>query len=335
MDTVYQIRLRSYGFLHPGREQLRTDVLKRAWSFIPGSTLYGAVAAALIRLDGIDPHHPYSAQGGFHDLLRQVKTEQIRFTPLVPALADEFTATAYSQAALYRTQPLFQTIPHAPISRPTEHIHGDQLYAFSMHRPVIEYVGYVFGNSATETLLRRALRLLPIIPLGGKGKFSLVEGQITMQQSRTRFERDLQEALTSLTATDGIWLQLLTPMLLQEGAENWLLVHARESMVSRVQRYRIWQSGTVFDLRAPNQIARRGIEAEEEIPIESILNPGGEETRAVTGIPEGSRFRMDATPQRVKEIAQYFITGLGHPGWAYAGWGQVVIEWPRTISSSS
>lgn len=44
------VHLTSFGFLHPGRERFKR-VTKEAWPFIPGSTLYGAVAAALIRLD--------------------------------------------------------------------------------------------------------------------------------------------------------------------------------------------------------------------------------------------------------------------------------------------
>jgi CRISPR-associated Cas5-like protein len=102
MDTAFVVRLRSFGFLHPGRERLRT-VLKRSWPFIPGSTLYGAVAAALIRLDGVGAALPGEGEGGYHRLLRLIAGElsRVRFTPLLPVGPDQTleSAEAYCRQA--------------------------------------------------------------------------------------------------------------------------------------------------------------------------------------------------------------------------------------------
>lgn len=67
-DTAFGVHLRSYGFFHSGRERLQTRVLKRVWEHIPGGTLYGAVAAALIRLEGLDEAPPGMGTGDYHTL---------------------------------------------------------------------------------------------------------------------------------------------------------------------------------------------------------------------------------------------------------------------------
>jgi hypothetical protein len=54
--------------------------------------------------------------------------------------------------------------------------------------------------------------------------------------------------------------------------------------------------------------------------------PGGQESQALQGIPEGSRFRLPASSDLPAELAQRFIEGVGHPGWRYLGWGQLVVN---------
>lgn len=329
MDTVYTVELRSYGFLHPGREQMRTEVLKRAWPFVPGSTLYGAVAAALIRLDGLAPERVPAGDEGFHVLLRAVEAQAVRFLPLVVAEAPVDTAVGYCRAILEqdREQRLFQAIPHAPMSRDLEKIYDNQLFAYGSHRPVVTYYGFVAATDAVAAQLRRALRLLPIIPFGGKGKFALVSGQIVNTCPRPAFQAALATALRERsTAGDGLWVRLLSPMLLGHGDGDWLLTEAAEQVVRRLRQYRIWQSGYVYDQQAATVMVR-GSEDLARTQGGTVSFPGGEESRAVPGVPDGSRFRLQGDAANAQRLAAAFVAGVGHPGWRYLGWGQVVPEW--------
>jgi hypothetical protein len=325
MDTVYTIHIRSFGHLHPGRERLRVQVLKRAWPHIPGSTLYGALAAALIRLDGVHPMNPLEGDGGFAHLLQFVVNQQIRFAPCLASPAPILSAAAYCRTALLpraEQPPLFQTSPHAPTARRSERIYEDQLFAYSNHRPVVDYYGFVFAPAAAEPLLRRALRLLPMIPVGGKGKYSLVQGKIFQQAPRDQFEAAFENELRH---TSTPWVELLTPLLLQSGQDGWLLTQATESIIQRLRRYQIWQSGWVYDWRPEAELRHVGDTGYPGERDDLAVYPGGQESQALQGIPEGSRFRLPASSRLPGEIAHYFIEGVGHPGWGYLGWGQLVV----------
>jgi hypothetical protein len=334
MDTVFAVRVRSYGFLHPGRERLRT-VLKQSWPFVPGSTLYGAVATALIRLDGVGDGPPSQGQGGYQRLLQLIagQQSQVRFTPLLPMNeGTEITsAAAYCQLAreVYEqvegrrpnTPPLFFTTPHAPLSRDTLQIHGDQLYAFSNHRADLAYAGFVFAPATWENDLRRALRLLPLLPFGGKGKFSMAEGEVAGRLPLDRFRADLR---ATVQATPEVWL--LTPMILQAGAPNWLLEGATAvTHLPRLRRYRSWRTGAYYDF-IRGEFDEFGIGPGEGEDDSQYGLPSGAESRAATGVPERSRFVLPAQPDLADKVTEAFIRGVGHPNWTYLGWGQVVVE---------
>lgn len=325
MDTVFHLRLHSHGFVHPGRERLSTQVLKRAWSFIPGSTVHGAVAAALIRLDGLEPDQPLTGRGGFHQLLRLTAAGHIRFLPCLPTDNPLDSAAAYARhagqllqtSAQLRTARL-QAVPHAPIDRHLGHIHGDQLFGFIMHRPETTYEGFVCAPKAFGDQLLRALRLLPLLPFGGRGKFALLSGELAGQTELEAFRNTLVADLAEATG----WVQLLTPLLLQGGETNWLLDDARQSVVGRLRRYRMWQSGLVYDWQSPDKVAWRG---DQDAPVYAA--PGGAESQAVSGLPEGSRFAFENTEPWRRQVADAFVAGVGHIGWRHLGWGQVVPEW--------
>ena len=328
MDTVYTIHLRSYGFLHPGRERLLTRAFKRAWDFIPGSTLHGALAAALVRLDGVDAEEaqPLEGTGDFHVLLKLVFEKEIRFTPLVPGHKSLNSAIDYCEAARQHaaTATLFQATPHAPISRATEVIHGDRLFAYAVHRPVVDYHGFIFAPAGAEKLLRRGLRLLPFIPFGGKGKFSAVEAWLQQRGTVADFKHNLRN---NLVGGGYDCLQLMTPMLLQSGSNDWLLQEAAETIVSRVQRYRIWQSGFAYDPNnLENPFGPHGVDHFPEDSNDVTAYPGGQESVPVTGLPAGSRFRLHPQGDNIDRMADAFVEGVGHPGWRYAGWGQIVFR---------
>jgi len=333
MDTVFVVRLRSYGFLHPGRERLRT-VLKRSWPFFPGSSLYGVIAAALIRLDGVGSKPPGEGEGGYHRLLQIVADKRIRFTPLLPVDGEEMpmSAEAYCQQAngLYEqlegyrpdSPPFYFTTPHAPLARDTLQIHGDQLYALSNHRACQTYAGFIFAPSEWGDDLQRALRLLPCMPLGGKGKFAVAEGEVTAQIEVDRFQADFGTSLEKAKT-----LRLLTPVILQDGEPNWLLQEAVTiTDLPRLRRYRIWRTGAYYDF-IHKEFEELGIGPGEGENTELYGLPSGAESRAATGIPERSRFALSPEQDWSGKIAEQFIHGVGHPNWTYLGWGQVVVEW--------
>ena len=341
-DTAFVVHLRSYGFFHSGRERLRVQVLKRTWEHIPGGTLYGAVAAALIRLDGLDEGAtPFeNGPGDYHALLRAVKAAKIRFTPLLPvadvvARAGDWTGQRYCEqairlhTALYgegagkpgrHETALFHTTPHAPLSRTAEQIHGDQLFALRTHRPLLDYYGFVFADAGLEPLLRRALRLFPFIPVGGKGKFSLVEGELLGGQSLDGFQKDLRQWTQQHSSG---WVRLLTPMVLGDaGVPPLLTGNGREVVMTGLRRYRVWRTGHYYDAQQEAFRQAMGVEPGEGEDPEAPFLPGGRESEAVQAVPERSRFRLLPEDDPIR----WFVEGVGNPSWTYLGWGQVVME---------
>lgn len=340
-DTAFVVHLRSYGFFHSGRERLQVQVLKRTWEHIPGSTVYGALATALIRLDGLDEGaRPFeSGPGGYHALLRAVKAGQIRFTPLLPvadtvAKAEEWSGQRYCEqaarlhAALYgdiaekggrHETALFHTTPHAPLSRTAEQIHGDQLFALRTHRPLLDYYGFVFADAGLESLLRRALSLLPFIPVGGKGKFSLVEGELLGGRLLKDFEGEMRQWADGRAG----WVRLLTPMVLGDaGVPPLLSGNGREIVMSGLRRYRVWRTGRYYDAVQGAFGRAMGTEPGAGEDPNAPFLPGGLESEAAQAVPERSRFRL----LEGDDAARWFIEGVGNPSWTYLGWGQVVIE---------
>lgn len=351
LDTVLTVRLRSYGFFHSGRERLRVRVVKRCWEFIPGSTLYGAVGAALIRLDGLDPAGPVPLQGngGYQKLLQAIAEAQIRFTPLLPDVGGEMaihTAEGYCrtglmlQTALYgdplpddlaplpeqlqRLRALMQTTPHAPLDRRTLQVHESDLYATAVHRQGQAYTGFIFtGAPHLPDLLRPALRYLPLLPFGGKGKFTSVEARAEGQPGNlAAFQDDLRAYLARLSARGPIEARLLTPLALQSGDESLLIKTADEMNFARLRRYRAWRMGHYYapgNPKAENGFMPVGLDRESD-------GPGGTESTPVLGVPERSRFRFPAGDEELPErLTRVFIEGDGNPGWRYLGWGQVVM----------
>jgi hypothetical protein len=345
LDTVLTVRLRSYGFFHSGRERLRVRVVKRCWEFIPGSTLYGALAAALLRLDGADLNEPVSLQGdgGYQHLLRAVARGQVRFTPLLPDedepgihSAEEYCRVAFQlQAALYgdplpgrlgQTSPprvremrgLMQTTPHAPLNRRTLQVHESDLYATAVHRYQQVYTGFVFCGAALHGLLRPALRYLPLLPFGGKGKFTCVEARVADVGDRKPFQAALESSLRSVEGK--IDVRLLTPLALQGGDES-LLMGAPEIYFPRLRRYRAWRTGYYYapgDPDAEDEFVPVGLDREANVPR-------GAESTPVLGVPERSRFRFPSGAESSETLATVFNEGDGNPAWTYLGWGQVVM----------
>lgn len=343
MDTVFVVHVRSFGFFHSGRERLLVQVLKRTWEFIPGSTLYGAVCSGLIRLDG--PGEPGTLQGreGYRRLLSAVAAGNLRFTPLIPVeapLEDEelrrFDAPDFSRRTLALHSTVYSdrapakepvrrswlfTTPHAPLGRDTEQIHGDQLYALATHQAQQGYYGFIFGEQGIRPFLERALRMLPFVSLGGKGKFSLAEGCIVHQRDLATFQDEL---VRHVERNAQQWVRLLTPAIVGQG-RDWLMTAAEQMVIKRFRRYRVWRTGDYYDQTDPSGLASYGMELGLGEDPGALRLPAGRESDPVTGIPERSRFCVDATQHGV-ELARCFVRGVGRPDWAALGWGQVVIE---------
>lgn len=331
-DTAFIVQLRSYGFFHSGRERLQTQVLKRVWEHIPGGTLYGATAAALIRLDGLDPEAPPGkGAGDYHALLDAVQAHRIRFTPLLPVAegANLTSARAYCEQALRLHTALYadgeatpgehehyllHTTPHAPQNRHHEQIHEDQLFVLRTHRPLLDYYGFIFATAKEADLLRRAFRLFPFMPVGGRGKFSLVEAHLNDNQPLAEFKTDLTDWAAGRT-----WARLLTPQVLQAG-DLEPAGEGREWITRGLRRYRVWRTGWYYAGRKDEFVQWGAGREDEQNPRDFLA--GGQESDAVLALPERSRFTLKPDD----DAARWFIEGLGNPGWAYLGWGQVVIE---------
>lgn len=315
LDRLHIIHLRSYGFLHPGRERWKTRVIKGSWDVIPGSTLYGALAAALIKLDCSDPTAEVCGGAcGYHRLLEQIKRPltdgvRLRFSPLISADEEIRTAGAYCLAGgKVLKQRSFLTTPHAPIDRNQMSIHGDLLYGVRSHPPFRDYYGFIAVASEQGDLtgeIRRALRLLPFLPFGGRGKFAQVEGELVDSMAREQFLVDL--APETPRAVEAVFL---TPMILRDGGSSPLLAQAEVVALGRLRRYRVWRQGWY------------PIEGEFK-RYEPTPGPEGEgcQSLAFPGIREGSRLRLSS-----QGLRNAIIDGVGHPEWTCFGWGQVIID---------
>jgi len=348
MTQIHLVHLKVFGFPHPGRERWRTRVIKRPWRVIPGSTLYGALATALIKLDcdeksleEKDPKRAYEAHKshgcGYVKLLDLLRGEEpgIRFSPLVPADDKVEDAKGYCEAAqglvptrlappaeeASRQRPNLFTTPHAPINRERMVIHGDRLHAVTCHQPFQSYVGFIVEEvaEAGESILpqlKRAFRALPFVPFGGRGKFCIAEGRVFKEEvAQGQFLEKLKDSLPK----DDVWVSLLTPLVLDD--TDWLLDDENVSMraIPRFQLYRAWRRGLY---RESGELAMYPKELGHPRPLDTdTLNQSG----AALGLVEGSRFQV-LRARLGEDFWHQFLWGFGHRDWTYLGWGQVIIN---------
>lgn len=325
MERALLVEVTTYGFLHAGQGPLRREVLKRTWPWLPGAMLYGALQAALIRLDGITGARPRT-------LVEALCGSTLRFTPLLPDTLQRIDrASAYCRqaqqlaaetAGLLRTKPpvlRYQTTPHAPLSRRQEQIEGSLLFAVEGHQPLQRYRGWIFCTDALVNPLQQALGMLPLLPLGGKGKFTSAEAQVVAETPTVALRTEL---LGQLPATgQPITVELLTPMIFQ--ATGWGMLEAPERVqVKSPRRYRTWRTGLY-----PN--ATTGGVHDYGVPVaENALGRVGQASAPVAGWPEGSRFGYTSNAARAELLATAFINGTGRADWACLGWGQIFIHLP-------
>jgi len=311
------IHLTSYGFLHPGRERFKR-VTKEAWPLIPGSTLYGAVAAALIRLDchleqaSLEACAHCQANGrtdcGYMALLSEVKAKRLRFSPLVVSAfmpkQEFYTAADYSREAAQAAARL-GICPRAPLGRETATIYKERLHGLVAHQPLQHYRGFVRTTAGFLQRLKRAFRSIPFFPFGGgRGKFTQVEAQIVYKFTN---ESDFcpPQAVTRLS--------LLTPAILPPGSRSLGNIGGSSKYDLenfRLRRYTFWRTGLYWEEGDKTQFKDYGGPT-----IQAHL------TQARLGLAEETVLHLPA-PQP-GAIQRLFLDGLGAPDYTYLGWGQV------------
>jgi hypothetical protein len=327
------IHLTSYGFPHPGRERFKR-VTKEAWRFLPGSTLYGTLAAALMRLDcrqaeksqviSIDMDKcaecldPESIRGngcGYLALLREIEAGRWRCSPLVPttwgAEDSGYTAVEYSREAAAGGCRLGIS-PRAPLGRHSGAIFGDRLHGLVVHQPFLSYRGFVLATpDFIGNYLKRALRALPFFPFGGgRGKFTQVEAAVVEELSPEQFcpDQDIPPDRDNSPAQ----MTLLSPSL----NPDYGLIQSLENF--RPRSYTFWRTGLYWDCLDGSSVAKPPPAHYGEAGVPSHL------TRPRPGLAEGAVLTLkDRSAHNLKKL---FLHGLGAPEFTYLGWGQVIFK---------
>lgn len=316
MKKIAIVKIRSYGFLHPGKEQWKT-VLKKCWNIIPGSTLYGAIATALIKTECNKPEVTIencqeclkeSVDCGYHKLLNQINTDEenrIRMSPLIPSNEAIENAEDYNRIALellkgHLKRPKLGTTPHAPLNRQSLRIHGDHLYGIVCHQPFQDYYGFIVHDDSFSKKLEKAINTLAVIPFGGRGKYCPIEAEISYLVSIDKFFEGFQATRK---------LQLLTAMITDD-FEGELL---RQSILVELKykRYRVWRTGLYWESSNWNAYKIGSVETQQTIPVK--------------GISEGTKIVLNDN-NTMNDLINIFANGYGNPDWTYLGWGQVIYE---------
>lgn len=323
MERALLVEVITYGFLHAGQGPLRREVLKRTWPWLPGATLYGALQAALIRLDGLKGARPMA-------LSEALCTGALRFTPLLPDTLQRIeSASTYcrqaerltaAEAGLLREQtPVlrYQTTPHAPLSRRQEQIEGSLLFAVESHQLQQRYRGWIFCEEALIAPLQQAIGMLPLLPLGGKGKFTSAEAQVVQTTTSAALQAELVAKLPA--SGEAMTVELLTPMIFQ--AAGWgQLAPPERVQIKSPRRYRAWRTG-VYPNATTGGRQEYGVQPDESQPFRV-----GQASAPAAGWPEGSRFGYTSSATQGAQIAAAFVAGAGRSDWACLGWGQLFVH---------
>lgn len=335
MDRALLVDVTTYGFLHAGVEPLRREMLKHTWPLLPGWTLFGALQAALIRLEG-------PAGAGPAAMLDALVGERLRFTPLMPdqgrSVSDACTycrLAAHLLAAESGHGPAgapnlrYQTPSFAPIARRDGQLQ-DSLYAVECHGTEQHYRGWIFCDDSTEPALRRALGLLPFLPFGGKGKFTAAEAWVA--EDATTDLVTFKQALAGVMAArcpQEIVIRFASPVVVH-GAEPGLLGEARSLSPRPPRRYRVWRTGAYPDITSGEGWRVYGTKAEGAFELAWQEGEGylaGQASESVIALPEGSTFVFG--PDKAGALASAFVRGLGRRDWSSTGWGQFFVNFPE------
>lgn len=359
MEQALWLDVKTYGFLHVGIEPLRREVLKRTWALLAGNTLYGVIQGALMRLDGPLGQKPARLLDA---LCRPTDAggPALRFMPLLPdnrgtiKRAWDYCIQATRLADLERGTLVrdafdrgYQTTPHAPLNRRNAQIHGSQLFAIECHQPEQRYRGWILCEKDLVPLLEEALTMLPFLPLGGKGKFTVAEATVLdcLETStlRTQLIQDANAAQPAQGADSPaplIEVEMVTPLVFQ-GVDLGIIQGAQRWQPKPPRRYRVWRAGDYPDItrggrhffgrRLPTTLPTAARPPMAWLP-ESTGYTFGETSQAVPALPDGSRFGF--TPAHTAALADAFFTGVGRADWAALGWGQLFFRQPTARENS-
>ncbi len=312
------IRLTSYAPLHLGQERWKR-VIKSSWPFIPGATLYGAVAQILIRFTCTQKEAtPVQCRKclkqddtpcNYHKLLKLVAQRSngrplIRFSPLVSSSGDGegYDARRYSQEAGI-IQSVLAVQPRAPLNRQRLAIHEERLHGVLAHPPFQQYRGFVCAPEQFFPILQKALPLLPLFPFGGgRGKFSQVEAMVEKITTPDTF----------LNNVAGKSLKLLTPALFHH---HYKLANVGLTALDnyRLRRYRFWRTGIYFE---DNDWRTYGLPEPQR--AHATL------TNAQLGLAEDTVIHLAEGNET--HAQKLFLYGLGDADFTYLGWGQVYFK---------
>lgn len=309
------VHLTSYGFLHPGRERFKR-VTKEAWPLIPGSTLYGAVAAALMRLDchkekaELEACAACQQSCGYRALLAEVQAQRLRFSPLVVTSRQDkednfYTAQDYSHDAAHAATRLAVS-PRAPLNRDTAAIHQDRLHGLVVHQPWQHYRGFICCTAAfLQEHLKRALLALPFFPFGGgRGKFTQVEAAVI---------REYPDPAEFCPPRPVRRLALLTPAILAKPQLGDLFGGMTCEVANfLLRRYTFWRTGLYWEEDAAGLKEYGGSDIKDHL------------TLARVGLAETAALHFpDPDPNKLQQL---FLHGLGAADFTCLGWGQVFFQ---------
>ncbi|MCU0589836.1 MAG: hypothetical protein MUF52_17005 [Syntrophobacteraceae bacterium] len=311
------VRLKSFGALHPGAERWRR-VTKESWPFVPGSTLYGAVASTLMRMtcredlalittgDCRQCLESGEAACGYAMLLNVMRdggTPAPRFSPLVPGpreTATPYSSRDYARDAAALSRGAGGILPRAPLDRARLSIHGDRLHGLEAHPASRTYRGFVTLRPELVDTFRKALRWLTLFPFGGgRGKLVQVEAAV-------EHEYDPPEAF--LDGSPPAHLRLLSPAILR-GPSDLRVPEIQEIAGFSMRGYRFWRTGLYWEAGRWLAYGTSGAGRRQ-----------WHLTRSRLGLPEGTGFRLQASAEA---IGRWFLEGLGDPDFTRLGWGQV------------
>jgi hypothetical protein len=333
--SVAVIRLLSFGFLHPGRERFKR-VTKECWRIIPGSTLYGAVAAALIRTDCkkgqasfenclncVDQKNPFKC--GYAELLirGKEKDNMWRFSPLVCLKDSQREKQAYDLLQYCidadGSRPQMAVVPRAPRSRTTGSISGSRLHGIVAHMPFQEYWGYVLAPQPfIQDKLNKALFALQLFPFaGGRGKFTQVSAELIHVTDVENFARRIDSLNNPI-------LKLLTPAIVDStpldriaGIDDFLISGFRPRL------YSSWRTGFYTENKEPKFYPNQ-FNKNETSPCLG-LSPG---------LSISFKKPLDQAEQKT-ELKNLLIKGFGQADYVRLGWGQMIIKEKQDESNAA
>ena len=195
--------------------------------------------------------------------------------------------------------------------------------------------------------------MLPFLPLGGKGKFTVAEARIQRNDSTVQLRDRLADSIrTEVDANqdkhNGIDIEMVTPLVLQNN-DMALMQQADRWYPKSLRRYRVWRTGIYPDItnsKGGRNFYKKGrkLHADDPTTGQAEHQPSdsppsdnwhehvvGRTSQAVPALADGSKFGF--AKDKVDLLADAFIKGIGRTDWASLGWGQHFFCTPSETAS--